>query len=109
LELENRYKVEVVQTAEEAIDAADAHVPDCVVTELALADHSAAGFFYEFRSYNEWQSIPVIVYTNQRISDAITNSKDWKLLNIAKLLYKPTSSLKELVQCIDHAVGQQTL
>ena len=96
--------VSVVHTAEQAIAASDDHAPDVVVTELALADHSAMGFLYEFRSYPEWQRIPVIVYSKHELTRAILGSRDWKLLNIYRYLYKPKVSLRQVTAAIHEAM-----
>ncbi len=49
--------------AQAAIDAADARLPAVIVLELQLAGHSGIEFLYEFRSYSEWQDVPIIVHT----------------------------------------------
>lgn len=93
-------QVQVVQTAEQAIEACDAHTPAALVTELMLADHSAMGLLYELRSYADWLEIPVIVYTQQKLSADILASRDWKLLNISQYLYKPDTKLQQLTDAI---------
>jgi two-component system cell cycle response regulator DivK len=52
-----------VSGAQAAIMAADKHRPDLVILELQLIEHSGVEFLYEFRSYSEWQAIPVLVQT----------------------------------------------
>jgi DNA-binding response OmpR family regulator len=49
---------------QEAILTADKSQPDVVVLELLLAGRSGIEFLYEFRSYPEWQALPVIIYSN---------------------------------------------
>ena len=100
-ELHGKVSVAVVQTAEQAIESVDAKTPDVVVSELALADHSATGFLYEFRSYREWQNIPVVIYTNQKLPDAVIRSRDWKLLNIHSCLYKSQTSLSNVIKTVE--------
>jgi len=56
-----QHQVVTVSTAQAAILAADATNPDLVVLELQLTAHSGVEFLYEFRSYADWQTIPVVV------------------------------------------------
>jgi DNA-binding response OmpR family regulator len=58
------YTVASVKNAENAIHAADVQIPDLVILELQLVGHSGVEFLYEFRSYPEWQDVPVIVHTS---------------------------------------------
>src|SRR5262245_28230032 len=58
------HQVDHVAGAQAAIMAADAQTPDMVILELQLARHSGLEFLHEFRSYAEWQAIPVVVHTD---------------------------------------------
>src|ERR1700733_7447717 len=58
------HKVVSVTSSQQAINSADKLAPDVVVLEIQLVGHSGIEFLYEFRSYPEWQSIPVIVHSN---------------------------------------------
>lgn len=63
------YETAVSHTAQDAILSADAQRPDAVVLEVLLTSHSGIEFMYEFRSYSEWQQIPVIVASRARAED----------------------------------------
>jgi len=52
-----------VTGAQAAVHAADERQPDVVVIELQLPAHNGVEFLHEFRSYPEWQWIPVVVNT----------------------------------------------
>lgn len=98
------YKVIVCHTAQSALDALDRHPPDVIVLEPQLGIHNGIEFLYEMRSYNEWQSIPVIIYTLN--SNALNERfiKPLSQLGAETILYKPHTSTNKLVQ----AVGQYT-
>src|SRR5579884_3880403 len=87
------YKVIGVKNAQEAIAEADKKIPDLVVLELQLIKHSGVEFLYEFRSYNDWQNIPVIVNSQVPKREFKDN---WKVLSkelaVVEYLYKPTTS-----------------
>src|ERR1700741_3726207 len=57
------HAVEMVAHAQDAVHTADEQKPDVVVLELQLAKHNGIEFLYEFRSYSEWQNIPVVLLT----------------------------------------------
>ncbi len=57
------HHVSHVVSAQAAVRAADAGVPDVAVVSLGIARHNAAEFLYEFKSYPEWQSVPVVLIT----------------------------------------------
>ena len=83
-----------VTGAQDAIAAADKQCPNLVVLELGLPLHNGIEFLYEFRSYDEWATIPVIMFTMQQISMPELLTK----LGVVSYLYKPTTPLGRLKQ-----------
>lgn len=88
------------KSAQEAILNADSTSPDVVVLELQLPGHSGVEFLYEFRSYTEWQDIPVVLHTLVPQQ----NEKALSQLNIVKYLYKPATTLRQLIRAVDEVV-----
>ena len=89
-------------TAQAAIHAADDCTPDIVLLELQLVAHSGIEFLYEFRSYAEWQAIPVIILSyvppqefNQ--SAGVLQQR----LGVRAYFYKPATSLKTLLRAVE--------
>src|SRR5665213_4365074 len=84
------HKVMIAPGAQAAISAADTARPDLVILELQLIEHSGVEFLYEFRSYPEWQNIPVIIQTVVPPGEFADN---WQLLKrelgVKAYLYKP--------------------
>jgi two-component system phosphate regulon response regulator PhoB len=95
------HRVNAASGAQAAIMTADATTPDLVVLELQLVKHSGIEFLYEFRSYPDWQSIPVLIQTHVPRSEFADN---WQLLQqelgVKAYLYKPRTSLRELVSSV---------
>src|SRR6267142_5468877 len=91
------HQVTTVSGAQAAISAADDAKPDLVVLELQLVEHSGIEFLYEFRSYTDWQTVPVIVQTQVPPGEF---QDSWPLLQqelgVQVYLYKPQTSLKRL-------------
>ena len=48
-------------TAQLAVQAADTKQPDVIVLNIDMPRHNGLEFLYEFKSYPEWQHIPVIL------------------------------------------------
>lgn len=79
-----------------ALDSADGHQPDLVILDLVLAGRSGVEFLYEFRSYREWQSVPVIIYSAVAIADLGATSASLDDLTIGQFHYKPITDLEQL-------------
>jgi DNA-binding response OmpR family regulator len=94
--------VNAAGSAQAAILAADAITPDLVVMEIQLVEHSGIEFLYEFRSYPEWQGMPVLLQTGVPRSEF---AGSWQLLNrelgVQGYLYKPRTSLKQLIAAVN--------
>ncbi len=95
LELQG-YSVDRVKNAQTALTVADQHKPDVVILETQLPHHSGFAFLYEFRSYADWQDIPVVVhsYISPIKLEAFRQTLD--NLGVVARLYKPQTSLKQL-------------
>jgi len=95
------HKVNAASGAQAAIMAADAVQPDLVILELQLVEHSGIEFLYEFRSYPDWQDVPVLIHTH--VPSAEFNDS-WKLLKeelgVRDYLYKPHTSLRRLTASV---------
>src|ERR1039458_4053532 len=101
IEADGLTEVMSVTGAQTAIMAADEHRPDLVILEIQLIEHSGLEFLYEFRSYPEWQSIPVLVQTMVPFAKFHDN---WHLLRgelgVRAYMYKPQTSLRQLLGSI---------
>ena len=95
------HQVLVSTSAQTAIDAADEVCPDVVVMELQLVAHSGVEFLYEFRSYADWQAIPVIVLS--KVPPAEFNQCGRTMrehLGVSAYCYKPQTDLKQLLHVV---------
>ena len=92
------HHVVAAATAQAAVQAADVVQPELVILELQLVEHSGIEFLYEFRSYLDWQAVPVLVHTH--VPPAEFNHSQRLLkdeLGVRAYLYKPCTSLRELL------------
>ena len=96
------HQVVMCASAQSAIFAADEQKPDVVIMELQLIGHSGLEFLYEFRSYPEWQTVPVIINTTIPAGEF---SGSWGLLQnqlgVQAYHYKPLTGLRKLLRSID--------
>lgn len=98
------HEVSIAKDAQKAIKLADAKVPDLVIMELELATHNGVEFLYEFRSYPDWQNVPVMVLSHQRPASGMAGQAIWSQLSITQYHYKPTTNLKALLNFVGQLV-----
>jgi DNA-binding response OmpR family regulator len=99
------HRVDWCYDLQQALDCADANCPDVIVLDLMLCGRSGIEFLYEFRSYPDWQSIPVIIFSNITSRDLGRSTVGFRQLNVSAYHYKPTTSLEELSESIDFLVS----
>lgn len=93
------YSVRLADNAQDAVLAADRQSPDLVIIEPLLASHSGIEFLYEFRSYGEWQNVPIIVLSRATADDLGLNDKARQDMGLT-VLYKPETTLDKLDSAI---------
>jgi len=104
----SKYSVEVAVDAESAVGMAAESTPDLIILEMSLSGHSGMEFLYEFRTYEDWLRIPVVVYSSINISEDVLRARAWSKLDIHEYLYKPESSLAKLEDSIEKALVATT-
>jgi DNA-binding response OmpR family regulator len=90
----------IAQTAQKAISMIDELKPSVIILELQLSGHSGIEFLHEFRSYEDWTNIRVIIHSSIPKTSLNLDSRIWKQLGIDKYLYKATTSLDRLVNSV---------
>jgi len=86
---------------QEAILAIDAQPVDLVVMDLVLANHSGVEFLYEFRSYQDWQTMPVVVYSSLPMSELDYCDESLRQLSISAYHHKPDTLLAQLADSVE--------
>jgi two-component system OmpR family response regulator len=96
------HQVVVCASAQQGVLAADPKRPDLILLELQLIEHSGIEFLYELRSYQDWQSIPVLIHTGVPVGEFADNLELLKQeLLVAEYLYKPVTSLRRLLKTVN--------
>jgi DNA-binding response OmpR family regulator len=96
--------VSLATNADNAIKLSDKNKPDVVISELSIPGHSGSEFLYEFRTYSDWADVPILIFSSLRPTHEILHSKDWKLLRVEKLLYKPDTTLQSLGNAVQKLI-----
>lgn len=96
----SRHTVVWAQTAQQAVFAADEQKPDVVVLEMQMARHNGVEFLYEFKSYPEWQGIPVIILTSLPVIDLENLAVLRRDLGVVSILGKTQTSAAQLCEMI---------
>ena len=99
------HNIDWCSDAQLAVNRADESAPDLVILELQLAGHSGVEFLYEFRSYPEWQNIPIIIFSSIDEAEIEASSLLFGPLDILAYHHKHTTSLKELGSSVKQAAG----
>jgi CheY-like chemotaxis protein len=99
------HTVAAVASAQAAIGSADQQTPEVVITEMHLGPHNGIAFLQEFRSYAEWQQIPVIIHSFQQPPlDDVVQETLRREYGMHMWLYKPQTPIATLVSVI-HRLG----
>jgi CheY-like chemotaxis protein len=91
--------------AQDGIYLADEMSPDLVILEMLIAEHNGVEFLYEFRSYPEWQKVPIIIHSLVPPNEFVDIKALWNVLSVSLYHYKPRTSLKQLIESVDELVG----
>ncbi len=97
----NEIEVDWSTNAQDAISRIDHKSPDVVILELAIPEHNGVAFLHELRSYTDWTSIPVIIYSHIPIESSGLTKAGWKKQGATDYLYKPTTRLSALRDTIE--------
>lgn len=93
-------------TAQGSVTFIDKYHPKVIVLELQLAHHNGVEFLYELRSHSDWQNIPVILHTIIPETELGLNDEVRKQLGIVGYLYKPQTTIEQLLQEIHATLGK---
>ena len=94
------HTVDHAATAQAAVRAADAAVPDVVVLAMDMARHNGVEFLYEFKSYAEWQAVPVVLLVARLNHELAGHDQLRNQLGVAAVLVKSELTLAALCSAV---------
>jgi DNA-binding response OmpR family regulator len=92
----HNFKVWHFFDAQTAIEYMDTNLPDMIIMELQLAPISGVSFLYELRSYEDFCSIPIVIYSSIPKESFKLTDKDWLELGVVKYFYKSKISIQKV-------------
>ncbi len=92
-----------------ALDIADNEPPDLIIIDLVLAGHGGIEFLYEFRSYPDWQEVPVVVFSSLSAEELKEALGGFSHLNVTEYHYKPNTTLSDLTRTIERILQPTTI
>jgi len=98
------YGVAYAKSAQQAVAEADKQLPDVVVLELQIARHNGVEFLYEFKSYTEWQNVPIVILTSLPARELAKYSALTEKLQVVATLRKSETTAALLVREVDSVV-----
>lgn len=98
------YNVRVFSTGHEAMDAIDTRLPDLVVADILLGDHTSLTLLHELQSYKDTARIPVIVCTGVDMS--ALESGSMKSYGVVSILDKSTVTPEQLLHVVAEHIGE---
>ena len=87
-----------------AIEQIDVEKPDVILMELQLAPLSGFAFLQELRSYEDFSTIPVVIYSSVPQESFAASTSSWRALNIERYFYKATTSIA-IIAAYVHRLG----
>jgi CheY-like chemotaxis protein len=94
--------VSTAHTGQQAIEAADTMPQvNCIIMEMQLPGFNGVAFLQELRSYSDFMQTPVIINSYMQPPHADDMATLTTNFAIKAWLYKPTTSLAQLVKTIE--------
>ena len=100
----NSLDVSIVNDAESAVYEIDKQAPQIIVLELQLAKYSGIDFLHEFNTYEDWQGIPVIIYSRIPKYTFEKEEVDWSKFGVKRYLEKSKYTVAELANFIKREI-----
>lgn len=100
----NSLRVSIVSDAESAVYEIDRKAPQVIVLELQLAKYSGIDFLHEFKTYEDWHDIPVIVYSRIPKYTFEKDEVDWSKYGVRRYLEKSRYTATELANFIKREI-----
>lgn len=94
------YKCAVASTVEEALEIVNHAVPQVIIADIMLCDHTAIGLLHELQSYDDTQNVPVIVCSS--IAKSVLHVQEQlHEYGVVEILDKATITPDELAKTVE--------
>lgn len=94
------YEVSWQVDPQAALDIADNNLPEVIIVDLVLAGRGGIEFLFEFRSYPDWQEVPIVVFSSLSAEELREVLRGFEHLNVNAYHYKANTTLSELTRTV---------
>lgn len=109
LQMQSGCTVLTASTAEDALDVIDETSGiDLIVLDMFLPVHNGIEFLHEVASYNDINTIPVIVLSSVYKHDFGMSEERWRHYGVALHLYKPETKPQDLLVAVKKQLAART-
>lgn len=97
---EMSFKVDCFTDPQLAVEHMDGSLPDSIVMEIQLAPLSGVAFLHELRGYEDFASVPIVIYSSIPKESFKIDAKGWAALGVVKYFYKPRISAQKVASFV---------
>lgn len=90
-----KYQVIWEVDPQKAIEYADERKPFRIVCGMFVGDKTGVEFVYEFKSYEDWRNIPIILFNQYQDVHNIIDKKQQKILDVS-MVYVPSITTQNI-------------
>ena len=91
------YRVEWKTDPQDAVEYADENPPFRVVCGMFVGSKTGVEFVYEFKSYEDWRGIPIILFNQHRDINDIFSEGQQKRLGVS-MVYVPSLTVENIAR-----------
>lgn len=106
LQLNKNITVQCARSADEAFTALDEAVSiNLIILDMFLPGHSGIEFLHELASYDDINTIPVIILSSVYQHDFGMSSERWSHYGVVQYLYKPKTKPNDLIAAVEKQIA----
>jgi DNA-binding response OmpR family regulator len=99
-------EVNIAVDASDAVVKIDDKVPDIIILEPKLAKHSGIELIHEVRSYEDWNSVKIVVYSSVPQYAFGASEAVWQKYGVLRYLEKSKTSVSQLIGIVKTLLEQ---
>ena len=105
------YQVLHGASAKQGLQLLDAHAGSItlIILDMFLPDHNGVEFLHEVASYNDCNSIPVMLLSSVSASDFSMSTERWRQYGVQQYLYKPSTKPQDIVVAVKKQLLQAAI
>lgn len=98
--------VRIAGSAEEALNILDEGAVELIVLDMFLPGHNGIEFLHEISSYDDLNTVPIVVLTSVSPNDLGMSKERWRDYGVVEYLYKPNTKPHDLLAAVKKQLVQ---